>query len=525
MGTSFTDSLPLQQNFLENGNTKATGSSPTCDAAKEIWERFLNLLAQNLKPTEIKTWFSVLAPKSFENNTLVIRVPSKDYYGMIEKRYNKQISSIIESGLLGENGKLSYEVAQESLFDSLKISADGDIGQEPGSEKTNLLEFRYPYGNNKPQNSFPAADSYPHRILIKQDSENFSSNLFPKHTFDNFISGDSNDLAVAVAYSIANKPGHSNNPFLVYGGVGLGKTHLVQAIGNEVLKRFPEKRVYYSTTPDFTTQFTTNMARNKIDFSGDKDGIKKLDSFYKSLDVLILDDIQNLEGKPGTQDFMYQIFNTLYNNKKHIIFSSDKPINQLKSIEERLISRFQCGMTVDIQAPSWEMRVAIIQKKLNDENVDISEDVIHFIASNVKDSIRTIEGCLIGIIAESTFNNKGIITLEVAERVVQRVIGTVKKSRSVSIENIILAVSDYFKISENQILSRKRTKEIAFARQVAMYLAKEMTNYTLESIGLNFGGKDHATVLYAHNLIRNNLKKDKELYNIISDVKEAIARF
>lgn len=511
METSFTDSLPLH----EKGNTKETVNAPTYDAAKEIWERFLNLLAQNLKPAEINTWFSVLTPKSFENNTLIISVPSKDYYGMIEKRYNTQISSILESGLLGENGKLNYEVARECFFDS----TDGEDEREHDSENTNLLEFRYPYGSNS-----KFAGSYPHRVLIKHDNESFSSNLVPKHTFDNFISGDSNDLAVAVAYSIANKPGHSNNPFLVYGGVGLGKTHLVQAIGNEVLKRFPEKRVYYSTTPDFTTQFTTNMARNKIDFSGDKDGIKKLDSFYKSLDVLILDDIQNLEGKPGTQDFMYQIFNTLYNNKKHIIFSSDKPINQLKSIEERLISRFQCGMTVDIQAPSWEMRVAIIQKKMNNEKVDISEDVIHFIASNVKDSIRTIEGCLIGIIAESTFNNRGVITLDVAERVVQRVIGTVKKSRSVSIENIILAVSEHFKISENQILSRKRTKEIAFARQVAMYLAKEMTNYTLESIGLNFGGKDHATVLYAHNLIKNNLKKDKELHNIISDVKEALAR-
>jgi chromosomal replication initiator protein len=305
----------------------------------------------------------------------------------------------------------------------------------------------------------------------------------------------------------------------------VGKTHLVQAIGNEILKRNPEKRVYYLTTPDFTNQFTTSIARDKFDFSNGKGGARKLDSFYKSLDVLILDDIQNLEGKPGTQDFMYQIFNSLYNQKKQIIFSSDKPISQLKSIEERLISRFQWGITVDIQPPSWEMRVAIIQKKLEEANItDVPDDVIHYIATNIKDSIRSLEGCIVNIIAESLLVAKSEINLELAERVVHKFLGTVRRSKSVSIENIIFATAEYFKISENQILSRKRTKEIAFARQIAMYLAKEMTNYTLESIGLNFGGKDHATVLYSHNMIKENLKRNDEMQNIVADIKSALAK-
>lgn len=502
-------------NSLEDSNKKDFNSEHRL-RAEEIWSKFLVLLSQNLKQSEIKTWFSVIVPKSYNNNVLTIVVPSTDFYGMIERRYNKHITAIIESGLLGNGGKLIYEARQESLFESFS----GDDGNGvPGTEKTKVIDFRYPYGGSSIQ-----PDNTIVKSVVSSPEDAFGSNLNPKYTFDSFVKGESNDLASAVAYAIANNPGKSYNPFLVYGGVGLGKTHLVHAIGNEIHKKFPGKRIFYSTTPDFTTQFTTNMAKNRIDFSGNKDGIKKLDEFYKSLDVLILDDIQNLEGKPGTQDFMYQIFNTLHNNKKHIIFSSDKPISLLKNIEERLISRFQWGITVDIQPPSWEMRVAIIQKKLSEDNIEIAEDVIHYIASNVKDSIRTLEGCIVGMVAESALIYKGEITLEIAEKVIHRVIGNVRKARSVSIENIVLAVSEYFGVSENQILSRKRTKEIAFARQIAMYLAKELTNYTLESIGLNFGGKDHSTVIYAHSLIKESLKKDKEVQNIILDIKESLGR-
>lgn len=477
------------------------------DAAKEIWAKFIELLAQSLKQSEISTWFSILSPNSFENNILTIQVPSKDIYGIIEKRYNKQISAIIDSGLLGENGKLAYIVSQESLFDNVVPKKE-----KLSDNKSNVTDFQYPYGANKlPGN--------------EETAEQFVSNLYSKHTFENFVKGESNDLAVATAFAIANNPGGTYNPCLIYGGVGVGKTHLIQAIGNEILKRAPEKRVYYLTTPEFTSQFTTSIARERFDFSSDKGGPRKLDSFYKSLDVLILDDIQNLEGKPGTQDFMYQIFNSLYNNKKQIIFSSDKPINQLKSITERLMSRFQWGIMVDIQLPSWEMRVAIVQKKLEEANIEkVPEEVIHFIATNIKDSIRSLEGCIVNLIAESLFVNKGEINLELAEKVVAKFLGNVRKAKNISIENIIFATAEYFKLTENQILSRKRTKEIAFARQIAMYLAKELTSYTLESIGLNFGGKDHATVLYSHNSIKEALKKSANTQNIVSDIKNALSK-
>ncbi|MBK6875238.1 MAG: hypothetical protein IPG99_01890 [Ignavibacteria bacterium] len=219
---------------------------------------------------------------------------------------------------------------------------------------------------------------------------------------------------------------------------------------------------------------------------------------------------------------MYQIFNTLYDQKKHVIFSSDKPVSQIKGIEERLISRFQWGITADIQPPNWEMRVAIIQQKFEEAKMEVPEEVVHFIASNVKDSIRTIEGCIVGIIADSVLRFKGEINLTIADNVISRVVGTARKSRNVSIENIIYTVANYYKISENQILSRKRTKEVAFARQVAMYLAKDLTNLTLETIGLNFGGKDHATVLYSYNTITAGAKKDSSIANQIEEIKELL---
>lgn len=508
-----TDDLSLS---TQNNQQKNRLSNDNHTKAEEIWKKFLELLTDNLKESEIKTWFSVISPKSFVDNVLTILVPSEDFYGMIERRYNNLIVKILDSGLLGDGGKLKYEIAQASLFDN---SENENLKTD---EQKKIIRLGNPYRifDNNIQETRDVLPKI--KLTGVNEQEQFSSNLYSKYTFDNFVKGDSNELAVAAAYAITNNPGKTYNPFFVYGGVGLGKTHLVQAIGNEILKKYPDKKIYYTTAPDFTTQFTTNIARDKIDFSSNKVGTKKLDSFYKSLDVLILDDIQNFEGKPGTQDFMYQIFNTLFNNKRHIIFSCDKPLNKIKDIEERLISRFQWGITVDIQPPSWEMRVAIIQKKFYESNIEVPEDVIHYIATNVKDSIRTLEGCIIGMIAESTFIYKGEINFEVAEKVINRVIGQVKKSKNVSIENIIYSVADHYNISENQILSRKRTRDIAFARQVAMYLAKELTSFTLESIGLNFGGKDHATVLYSHKAIRDLIKKDNLLYNEISEIKDKI---
>lgn len=506
LSASFDDGSDATKNNRDENDRKSESQKN----AVSVWNKFTELLSDNLKTNEVNTWFSVIVPKNLENNVLTITVPSEDYYSLIESRYNKVISKIIET-LLGPEGKLNYEISQMGLFSNNETAEQKErpvLHIDSGTSPTKLSR------DNKFIENLKITESDP--------EEEFNSNLNQKHVFDNFIKGESNELAVAAAYAITNNPGKIYNPFFVYGGVGLGKTHLVQAIGNEIQKKFPDKKIYYTTAPDFTTQFTTNIAQSRIDFSSNRNGTKKLDSFYKSLDVLILDDIQYLSGKEKTQDFMYQIFNTLYNEKKHIIFSSDKPISQIKGIEERLISRFQWGITVDMQPPNWEMRVAIIQKKFEETNIDAPEEVIHFIATNVKDSIRTIEGCIVGIIADSVLRYRGEVNLEIAENVISRVVGNVRKAKNISIENIIFTVAEYYSISENQILSRKRTKEIAFARQVAMFLAKELTSLTLETIGLNFGGKDHATVLYSFNSVSALMKKDKKVSDQIQEIKELL---
>lgn len=471
-------------------------------AHDEIWNNFLDLLKHNIPENEIRTWFSILKPKSFENSILTITVPSEDYYGIIEKRYNKYISNIISSGLLGESGKLQYEIKNTVQENSPEIK------KEEAKPESNVYNIRQ--------------NIYRNDVQPIQQTEQYECNLNPKYTFEHLVKGESNELAVEIAYAITNNPGKAYNPFFVYGGVGLGKTHLIHAIGNEIIRKDPNKKIFYTTTPDFTNRFIDSISKNRAGISQNASSPSQLDSFYKSLDVLIIDDIQNLSGKDKTQDFMYQIFNSLFSEGKHIIFSSDKPINQIQGIEERLISRFQWGLTIDIQPPSWEMRVAIIKKKLDEYQMSAPEDVIHYIATNVKDSIRTIEGCIVGITSESVFSRKGDITLDIAEKVIGRVVGNAKRVKNITIESIISTAAAYFNISENQILSKKRTKEVAYARQTAMYLAKELTTYTLQSIGLNFGGKDHATVLYAYNTISEQCKTNKKTLSDINELRERI---
>lgn len=467
-----------------------------------IWNNFLDLLKHSIPENEIRTWFSIIKPKSFKDSVLTITVPSEDYYGIIEKRYNKYISNIISSGLLGESGKLQYEIK-----DSIQETHKSDI--KPAKPENNVYNIR--------QNIYRDIVQ-----PVQTEADEYVSNLNPKYTFEHLVKGESNELAVEIAYAITNNPGKAYNPFFVYGGVGLGKTHLIHAIGNEIIRKDPTKKIFYTTTPDFTNRFIDSISKNRAGTSSNSGSASQLDSFYKSLDVLIIDDIQNLSGKDKTQDFMYQIFNTLFSEGKHIIFSSDKSINQIQGIEERLISRFQWGLTIDIQPPSWEMRVAIIKKKLDEYQMTAPEDVIHYIATNVKDSIRTIEGCIVGITSESVFSKKGDITLDIAEKVIGRVVGTAKRVKNITIESIISVAAAYFNISENQILSKKRTKEVAYARQTAMFLAKELTTYTLQSIGLNFGGKDHATVLYAYNMISEQCKTNKKTLSDVNELRERI---
>lgn len=501
----FTHSV-LPHSFNLNGND-VDKKHPSYKEASDLWDKFLELLESKIKKSVIETWFTFLKPVKFENNSLTVSVPNHDIYGMIESRFNKEIDNVLKS-IIGDDATLKFEISQLDLFDTDNTLLDEPVKIKISPDNSGISKSEF--------TSFSLKTDLP-------DEEKFSSNLYPKNTFETFVKGENNELAVSIAYAITNNPGKSYNPFFIYGGVGLGKTHLVQSIGNEIMKKFPDKRVYYTTASEFTNRFTDSIAQNRMEFSNKGAyGTKKLDKFYKSLDVLIIDDIQNLSGKTSTQDYFYQIFNYLFHEKKHIIFSSDKPVSSIVGIEERLLNRFQWGMIADIQPPSWEVRVAIIKKKLEIANIEAPEEVIHYLATNVKDSIRTIEGCIAGMIAESTFIHKGDIDINVAEKVITRVVGMAARSKNITLENILDCVSEYFNIQKRDILSKKRVKEIVFARHIAMYLAKELTDMTLSLIGSFFNGKDHATVLYAVKTVDAMQKKNKKITEQITFLRDKL---
>ncbi|MFC2094791.1 chromosomal replication initiator protein DnaA [Bacteroidota bacterium] len=293
-------------------------------------------------------------------------------------------------------------------------------------------------------------------------NHNFESFLNTRYTFDNFITGEGNQLARAAAGAISDNPGGTSfNPFFVYGGVGLGKTHLIQSIGNEIVNRFPDKRVIYLSTDIFTVEFVESIQANKVNqFSG----------FYRSMDVLIIDDIQFLIGKEKTQDLFFHIFNMLHQSKKQIILTSDKPPKNLKGLDERLISRFQWGLSADIQPPELETRIAILRNKAEAFGMTVSSEILDYIASNITSNIRELEGCLIKLLASASLNSKEI-TFDLAKKTVKE-IGTNRKTNNINIESITKTVCNHMDIAENKIRDKTRKKEIVRARQLAMFFIK-----------------------------------------------------
>ncbi|NWF50332.1 MAG: chromosomal replication initiator protein DnaA [Ignavibacteriaceae bacterium] len=446
--------------------------------ANSAWKECLGIIKQNVTQMTYNTWFLPIKPVEFLNNVLRVQLPSQFFWEWVDEHYNTLINKTIRD-VLGPNVKLTYLIAED-------VEA-----QEPDytdhSKKTN--------GN---------------KISI-QPKPSFENFLNSRYTFENFIKGEGNQLASAAAGAIADNPGGTSfNPFFVYGGVGLGKTHLIQAIGNKIARNFPEKKVIYLSADSFTVEFVESIQSNRVN---------EFSSFYRSMDVLIIDDIQFLIGKEKTQDLFFHIFNTLHQSKKQIILSSDKPPKELKGLDERLISRFQWGLTADIQPPELEMRIAILKRKADDYGMSAPQDIIEYIASNITSNIRELEGCLIKLLANASLNSKEI-TLELAKKTV-REIATDRKV-NITIEGITKVVCDYLGVAENKIRDKTRKKEIVLARQIAMYFSKELTKSSLKTIGLHFGGRDHSTVIHACSAIEEAKLKDKSLIEILSNIKNQI---
>jgi chromosomal replication initiator protein len=338
------------------------------------------------------------------------------------------------------------------------------------------------------------------------------SHLNPNYSFDNFIEGDCNRLARSAGYAVAQKPGGTAfNPLLIYGGVGLGKTHLAHAIGIEIKKNHPDKTILYVPAEKFTQQFIEAVKNNTVgDFT----------QFYQMMDVLIIDDVQFLAGKEKTQDVFFHVFNHLHQNGKQLVITSDKAPVEMAGMEQRLLSRFKWGLSADLQTPGLETRIAILEKKMYAEGIDLPKEVVEYLAYSITTNIRELEGAMISLIAQSSLNKKAV-TLDLAKQMIDKFVKNT--AREVSIDYIQKVVCDYFNLPIELLKSKTRKREVVQARQIAMYFAKKMTKSSLASIGAHCGGKDHATVLHACRTVNNLHETDKQFRSYLEDLEKKLS--
>ena len=462
-------------------NSNSAESNTALDHVS-VWRECLKLIKDNVTLMTYNTWFMPIKPTALDDRTLKIQLPSQFFWEWIDEHYNTLITRTIHD-VLGDDGRLAYIISNE---------------KEPEREEA------VPLAAAPVEKSFIQADN-------DGPAKEFESYLNPRYTFDNFIKGEGNQLARAAAGAISDNPGGTSfNPLFVYGGVGLGKTHLIQAIGNKILSNFPEKKVIYLSSDIFTVEFVEAIQSNSVN---------EFSSFYRGMDVLIIDDIQFLIGKEKTQDLFFHIFNTLHQSRKQIVLSSDKPPKDLKGLDDRLISRFQWGLTADIQPPELETRIAILKRKAEDYGMTISNEILEYIANNITSNIRELEGCLIKLLANASLNSKEI-NIELAKKTVKEI--ATDRKVNITIDSITKAVCDYFKVDENKIRDKTRKKEIVMARQIAMYLSKELTKSSLKTIGLHFGGRDHSTVIHSCSSIEQSRLSDPSLKETIDTLRNGI---
>ncbi|MEM0931846.1 MAG: chromosomal replication initiator protein DnaA [Bacteroidota bacterium] len=467
--------------------------------ANSVWNNCLAFIQDNIQPQAFKTWFEPIKPIKLTDKALSIQVPSKFFYEWLEEHYVKLLKVALTKEL-GKNAKLIYIIKMENKYGNKEPFTE----QIPSSNRTAMApqELDVPITSKSPELKNPFVIPGIRNIKIE-------SQLNPGYNFDNFLEGDSNRLARSAGMAVANKPGGTSfNPLLVFGGVGLGKTHLAHAIGVEIKDKYPEKTVLYISAEKFTQQYIESVKKNtRNDFI----------HFYQLIDVLIIDDVQFLSGKSGTQDVFFHIFNHLHQNGKQVILTSDKAPVDMQDIEQRLLSRFKWGLSAELQSPDYETRVSILRNKLYRDGVEMPEDIIDHVAKNIKTNIRELEGAVISLIAQSSFNKREV-TLELAQQVVEKFVKNTK--REVSIDYIQKVVSDYFEMDVATLQSKTRKRHIVQARQLAMFFAKKFTKASLASIGSQIGKRDHATVLHACKTVDNLAETDKQFRKYIEDLNK-----
>jgi chromosomal replication initiator protein len=457
--------------------------------AKQVWRAALGELQVSLSPANFETWLKETALVAVDDNRFRVAVPNGFAKDWLETRYRSLISQTL-ARVVGYSVQVDFEV-REGLAGALAEDgvkpAQAEAGGAPAPQPVRLEPGRVggPDGG--------------------------SVNLNPRYTFRNFIVGSANRLAHAASLSVGERPGHAYNPLFLYGGVGLGKTHLMHAIGNQVLARFPRKRVVYATSEKFTNEFITSIQQGKID---------EFRARYRRIDLLLIDDIQFIADKERTQEEFFHTFNAIHEDGKQIVLSSDRPPKLITTLEERLRSRFEWGLIADLTAPDLETRIAILRAKAEEQSVHIAADVLEFIARKVISNIRELEGALNRIVAYANMGGMPI-SIELAQAVLSNVLYNPKR-RLVTPERIVQAVSDYYSVELDQLKGQKRDRAIVMPRQIAMYLMRAETDVSLLRIGQELGNRDHSTVLHACDKIDRETQENEELRRDLAAVRELI---
>tara|TARA_A100001011_G_scaffold382421_1_gene452161 strand:- start:499 stop:1926 length:1428 start_codon:yes stop_codon:yes gene_type:complete len=471
-------------------------------SAEKIWNNCLIFIKDNIQQQAYKTWFEPIIPIKTTENSLSIQVPSKFFYEWLEEHYVK-ILKVALTRELGEGARLIYVIKMENTFGN-KAPFTESI---PSSNQSLVFAQQV----DAPLQTFSSELKNPFVIPGIRNLQ-IESQLNPNYNFENFLEGDSNRLARSAGMAVSNKPGGTSfNPLMIFGGVGLGKTHLAHAIGVEIKNKYPDKTVLYISAEKFTQQYIESVKKNtRNDFI----------HFYQVIDILIIDDVQFLSGKSGTQDVFFHIFNHLHQNGKQVIITSDKAPVDMQDIEQRLLSRFKWGLSAELQIPDLETRISILKNKLFRDGVTIKDNIVEYVAKNIKTNVRELEGAIISLIAQSSFNRVDI-DLELAKEIVNKFVKNTK--REVSIDYIQKVVSEYFQMDVATLQSKTRKRHIVQARQLAMYFAKKFTKASLASIGSQIGKRDHATVLHACKTVDNLSFTDKQFRKYVEDLNQKLS--
>ncbi|MDT8719517.1 chromosomal replication initiator protein DnaA [Clostridium sp. 19966] len=440
----------------------------------ELWEKTLNIIKGELTEVSFNTWIKSAVPLSISEDTLKLGVPNDFTKEILDTRYKDLLKNAIKL-IASKDYLIEFSIISEET---------AEVEEKESTPKKNI-----------------------------QVTDEMTATLNPKYTFNSFVIGNSNRFAHAASLAVAESPAKAYNPLFIYGGVGLGKTHLMHAIGHYVLQNNKNAKVVYVSSEKFTNELINSIKDDKnVEFRNK----------YRNVDILLIDDIQFIAGKERTQEEFFHTFNALHEANKQIILSSDRPPKEIPTLEDRLRSRFEWGLIADIQPPDFETRIAILKKKADVEKLNIPNEVMVYIASKIKSNIRELEGALIRIVAYSSLTNKEI-SVDLASEALKDIISN-KQSKHITIDLIQDIVSSYYNLKIDDFKSQRRTRNVAFPRQIAMYLSRKLTDMSLPKIGEEFGGRDHTTVIHAYEKISDSLQSDEALQNAINDLTKKITQ-